>query len=59
MLLIEKAIKVKKICKSRIKCEGCIYLENCKNSYTFFNSPDNESIEELAKAIKEEKWEVK
>ena len=61
MNIYQKAIKVRKICESKIFCDGmddCPYLENCKNSYAIDFAPQDESIEILAKAIKEEKWNV-
>lgn len=61
----QKAIKVRKECKSRIHCNDCNkckYYENCKNSNFFrlyFYTPVDENIETLSKVINEEKWNVK
>ena len=54
-----KAIKVRKVCKSRISCEGCIYCVNCRKSKKLLYAPLNVNIKNLAKVIKEEKWKVK
>ena len=59
MTIYQKAIKVRKICQSKITCEGCIYFNNCKNSIKIFYSPADESIKTISKAIKDEKWNVK
>lgn len=55
----QKAIKVKKVCESRTNCAGCIYANNCANTEILFYTPASENIEEIAKAIKIEKWNVK
>ena len=59
MTIYQKAIKVRKVCESRITCEGCIYVDKCKNTRYLLFSPVDEDIKDVAKAIKEEKWKVK
>lgn len=64
----QKAIKVKKVCES-VKnnstgfyrnCFGltCPYKEYCINSDILLFSPENQSTEKVARAIKEENWKV-
>ena len=55
----QKAIKVRKVCESRVTCEGCIYSDKCKHTNIFFFSPVDEDIETVAEAIQTEKWKVK
>ena len=57
MTIYQKAIKVRKVCESRITCKGCNYMNMCKYSIFFFK-PANHDIETVARAIKEEKWKV-
>ena len=59
MTIYQKAIKVRKICESRKICTGCIYNSKCAKSYILHHTPVDECIKYLAKAIKEEKWNVK
>ena len=41
MTIYQKAIKVRKVCESRITCEGCIYADKCKNMrYLLFTLSD-------------------
>ena len=58
MTIYQKAIKLRKHCESKTICEGCNYMNMCKHSIFFFK-PANNDIETVAKAIKEEKWNVK
>ena len=55
----QKAIKVRKICDSRTNCEGCIYADKCINTNNLLFTPSDETINDIAIAIKEEKWNVK
>ena len=55
----QKAIKVRKTCEVQKDCKECPYYGNCKTSNLFFFTPVDEDIEDIAKAIKEEKWIVK
>ena len=55
----QKAIKVRKTCEDQKDCRECPYYEKCKNTKIFFFSPVEENIEDIARAIKEEKWNVK
>ena len=55
----QKAIKVRKTCEDQKDCRECPYYGNCKTTKIFFFSPAEENIEDVAKAIKEEKWNVK
>ena len=59
MTIYEKAIKVKKICESRELCKGCLYFDKCNNSEIVYDEPMFTNIDLLAKAIREEKWNVK
>ena len=54
-----KAIKVRKYCKNKNHCDDCIYRVNCRKSKILLYAPLNVNIKNLAKAIKEEKWNVK
>ena len=55
----QKAIKVRKTCDVQKDCRECPYYGKCKTTNFFFFSPVEENIEDVAKAIKEEKWIVK
>ena len=59
MTIYQKAIKVRKICEIRKRCDDCIYSSKCYNSHILLFSPADEDIKDIAKAIKEEKWIVK
>ena len=59
MTIYQKAIKLRKICESRKTCSGCIYNSKCAKSYMLPFSPVDEGIKNLAKIIKEEKWNIK
>ena len=59
MTIYQKAIKVKKICKSRELCKGCPYFDKCNNSEIVINEPMFTNIQLISKAIKKEKWKVK
>ena len=55
----QKAIKVRKECENQKSCYGCDYNSKCINSDILWFSPTCEEIKLIAKAIKEEKWNVK
>ena len=59
MTIYQKAIKLRKICESRKSCSGCIYNSKCAKSYILQYSPVDEGIKNVAKAIKDEKWDIK
>ena len=59
MTIYQKAIKVRKVCESRITCEGCIYADKCKNTRYLLFPLSDENIKDIAEAIQEEKWKVK
>ena len=59
MLLIEKAIKVRKTCDNIRSCYDCDYYLSCFSSNIIEYTPLDESITTVVRAIKEEKWEVK
>ena len=59
MTIYQKAIKVRKTCEVQKDCRVCPYYEKCKTSTLFIFTPADEDIEDIAKAIKEEKWIVK
>jgi hypothetical protein len=59
MTIYQKAIKVKKECESRKVCGDCIYCYYCATTNILLYSPAFETIEVIAKAIEEEKWNVK
>ena len=59
MTIYQKVIKVRKTCEVQKDCKFCPYYENCKTTKFFFFSPVDEDIEDVAIAIKEEKWDVK
>ena len=59
MTIYQKAIKLRKICEIRKTCDDCIYSSKCNNSYILLFSPADEDIKNVAKAIKDENWNVK
>ena len=59
MSIYQKAIKLRKICENNESCYVCDYCLNCLSSKIIKNSPLDETIITVAKAIKEEKWNVK
>ena len=59
MTIYQKAIKVRKVCESKKNCIGCDYYYKCTYSQNILFSPVDEDINDIAKAIKEEKWKVK
>ena len=62
MTIYQKAIKVRKICENQERCteeNGCIYYKKCSKSNISILSPLVGNILTLAKAIKQEKWNVK
>ena len=64
MNIYQKAIKVRKVCEiiteDDVKsCDSCIYFSKCVNSKILIYDPFWEELKRIAKAIKEEKWNVK
>ena len=59
MTIYQKAIKVRKECETRKVCDNCPYDEDCLKSNILFFTPYTSDIKEIAKAIVEEKWNVK
>ena len=59
MTIYQKAIKVRKECETQKACVNCSYDEDCLKSNIIFFIPCTSNIKEIAKAIKEEKWNVK
>ena len=62
MTIYQKAIKVRKTCENQYQCKGeneCIYYKKCSKSNIIFFSPMDDNILTIAKAIDEEKWNVK
>ena len=59
MTIYQKAIKVRKICESRESCVGCIYKSKCAKTGILLFTPAVEHLKDVAKAIKDEKWNVK
>ena len=59
MTIYQKAIKVRKTCEVQKDCRECPYHGNCKTTNFFLFFPVEANIEYVAKAIKEEKWNVK
>ena len=55
----QKAIKVRKECETHILCMECSYKEQCINSNIVLLEPRLTDLEEIAKAIVIEKWNVK
>ena len=59
MTIYQKAIKVRKVCESQNKCEGCKYYDYCKNHFYLRFTPLDIKIKDLVELIKAEKWNVK
>ena len=59
MTIYQKAIKVRKTCEVQKDCRECPYYGKCKASTLFIFTPVDEDIKDIARAIKEEKWNVK
>ena len=59
MTFYQKAIKVRKICDNMKTCKGCIYADNCLNTQYFLSPPSYINIKDIARAIHEEKWNIK
>ena len=59
MTIYQKAIKVRKECEVQSVCDNCLYKKHCLVSDILFFEPSKENLEDIAKAIKEEKWNVK
>ena len=55
----QKAIKLRKVCDNMKTCKDCIYVDNCENTRYLLSPPSDKNIKDIAKAIKEEKWNVK
>ena len=55
----QKAIKVRKECETQKVCANCTYKDQCSKSNILFFEPSMENIEDVAKAIVKEKWNVK
>ena len=63
MNIYQKAIKVRKTCmqeyNNKRSCYDCEYCLSCFSSNIIKYLPTDENIITVAKAIKEEKWQVK
>ena len=63
MNIFQKVIKVRKTCilqkDSKRSCYYCEYYLSCFSSKIIKYLPTDENIITVAKAIKEEKWQVK
>ena len=59
MTIYQKAIKLKKICKNNESCYVCDYCLSCFSSNIIKDTPIDETIITVAKAIEKEKWNVK
>ena len=59
MTIYQKAIKLRKVCESMETCKGCVYVDNCVNTQYLIFPPSNKNIKDIARAIHEEKWNVK
>ena len=59
MNIYQKAIKVRKACETKSKCEDCKYYDNCKKWFYLRFTPLDVNIKDLAEVIKEEKWNAK
>ena len=59
MTIYQKAIILRKKCEYTESCYICDYYLSCFSSNIIINRPLDESIITVAKAIKEEKWNVK
>ena len=55
----EKAIKVWEECDTQILCKECPYKKQCLNSNIVLFEPRFTDLEEIAKAIEKENWNVK
>ena len=55
----EKAIKVWEECDTHKMCTECPYKEDCSKSNIVLFVPRFTDLEEIAKAIEIEKWNVK
>ena len=58
MTIYQKAIKVRKVCESKSKCEDCKYFVNCKKWFYLRFTPLDVRIKDLSEVIKEEKWDI-
>ena len=58
MNIYQKAIKVRKVCESKSKCEDCKYFVNCKKWFYLRFTPLDVRIKDLSEVIKEEKWDI-
>ena len=62
MNIYKKAIKVRKVCRNTVLCESencCPYIKQCYGSETFeYIMPESCDLKTIAKAIKNEKWNV-
>ena len=59
MTIYQKAIRLRKVCESQNKCEGCKYFDNCKKWFYLRFTPLAVNIKDLAAVIKDEKWNIK
>ena len=59
MTNFEKAIKVWEECDTQISCTECPYKEKCLNSNIVLFDLRFTDLEEIAKAIEKENWNVK
>ena len=59
MNIYQKAIKVRKTCENTKWCQDCKYFVKCDESLILQIDPKCENIYRVAKAIQEEKWNVK
>ena len=62
MTIYQNAIKVRKVCENREFSRGenqCPYFKHCTESELLIDLPMDYNLIDIAKAIKEEKWNVK
>ena len=59
MTIYQKAIIVRKECENNESCYVCDYYLNCFSSNIIKDTPLDESITTLSKAIEKERWNVK
>ena len=59
MSFYKKAIKLRKECAIKKSCYECEYVLSCFSSNIIKLKLADESIITVAKAIKEEKWDIK
>ena len=62
MTIYQKAIKLRKVCENRECCRGenqCPYFKHCNVTELLINLPMDYSLIDIARAIHEEKWNVK